>query len=390
MPPLQRRTLPFEGERSRGEKRADEAARRLQVLKSTQTSWKQRARAVGAAVLPCIDYASWSMKNNSNRTKKLRHQVVQAVHGKIAQGPRCAELLLGGFSAQHTTDLKWSGPWRHIKQWSKQLSLKEDAWQMLRDAYERRSRTNGPYARMAWILTELNVDVDWDEHLAQGHGCIVSLRPGALAVERELHLWRELLRRHEWQAIQERRGDMQGLGHRLDRKALERQQAIHPAQDAALLRMIQSGGIVTHERRATHQARGDGQCFCQRAAAAMQHICWRCDSTRVHWLDFPYDMPEDAAEASCALPLLGRTRNFQDALAANALACWKAWKARAARDETEDAAAAPEQHEELLHMRTPANTIWQDYDTCPGLQIDTHRRFLRCCTCRFTASYSAV
>ena len=42
----------------------------------------------------------------------------------------------------------------------------------------------------------------------------------------------------------------------------------------------------------------------------------------------------------------------------------------------------------LVHIRCPRDTIWYAYPTCPGLQVDSIRRYIRCAQCGFVTLFS--
>ena len=112
----------------------------------------------------------------------------------------------------------------------------------------------------------------------------------------------------------------------------------------------------------------------------------------------------------CALPVIEVTARKQKQLTDHAaIACWKHWTKKEARHlgreeeappqrqkeaqrqqtaeaEEPEAAEEAEEEEKLVHMRLLQVTKWEVYETCPSLEIETHRRWARCLQCRFTWS----
>ena len=404
---------PFEAKEGRSEERDREVRRRLNKLQTLPIGWSQKARATSTAILPCQDYAGWTRKINGNRHKGLRHHIAVTVHGKLANGPRAIEILLGGYSPIHLLDPRWTGAWRHLQLWSRVLSKEDDAWHLLYAAYHGRLKSRGPAARLAHYLKELAVTVDWETGMVSRGDLEASLMPDSLQQQEQQHRWRELFRTSEFSAMERRREDMQGLEGRLDRKALSKLQQGRTYVDAAILRMIHSGAVLSKERIARHKGHGEASCYCEEGDATFEHICWSCPWTERLWSAFGRH-PDIRAQRCCALPLQGVSWREQKKLADHAVACWKTWTAQEAahhgHDEEDksqriqaepelvraDAAAQPvreeeerreeEEEEPLVHLRTPQDVRWETYATCPSLEIETHRRWVRCKQCRFTSS----
>ena len=397
---------PFEAHAGKDEARDGEVRRRLAKLQSLPTSWKQKARAAASAVLPCADYASWTRKISGNRCKGLRHNVALAVHGQLAAGPRAIEVLLGAFSPIHVTDPRWSGAWRHLLLWSRSLSRDPEAWVLLDAALRGRLKSQGPVARLAHYIKELELVVNWEDSTVHRGDLWASLRSGALRDPAEQHRWRELLRYANLQEMERRRGDMEGLDARLDRKALSKLQEGRGAKEAALLRTIQAGALLTRERQCRRRGIGVSRCHCDEAEATFEHICWDCPTTAHLWATLR--RPATKVERCCALPLLGSSWAQQKALAEHALASWTHWQREDQRlrgdledeepeEREDDSGQLADRHEslvqrpaeveeELHHLRVPQQTVWQAYTTCPTLEIERFRRWVRCASCHFTCS----
>ena len=213
-------------------------------------------------------------------------------------------------------------------------------------------------------------------------GIYASMAAGALRSKREQHAWRELIRHHEFQLAEERRADMRGLRRGLDRQALQRQQANKDVRQAALLRAIQCGALITADRQYRHRALGDGQCACGQGAASLQHICWECDYTRRVWQNFAHEPPEDPVERQCGLPMQDRSKGYQDDLAEHMLQAWQLWSAQPVDQDEELQPVA------LRHFRCPRGLQWHQHGERMQLQEEEHRRYVRCAQCHFTVPYA--
>ena len=364
------------------EARMQEANRRCKVLQSTPTSWKQRTKAIAMAVQPCVDYASWARKNNTNRTRGQRHLVAQSIHGGVVHGPRAIEIVLTAFAPVHTVDPKWSGHWRHLKLWSRKLSAVPANWQLLRRTWEGRVQTSGPIMRVTHILHELQLEVDWEEQIVGRQGIYASLAHLTLQNPRDQHAWRELIRLHEMQLVEDRRNDMSGLSRGLDGGALRRQHDARDAHTSALLRTIQCGALVTNNRQHRHRAMGNGLCSCGNGPASIEHVAWHCQHTRDLWEGFGHVAPIDAAERRCGLPMQDRPAAYRDALADHMVATWRRWI-------TEPQAPGEQQRpEELRHFRAPRGLNWLQHPDNNYLQREEHGRYVRCAQCRFTVPHA--
>ena len=65
------------------------------AFKRMPTSALQNARTVTTMVNPLLAYGICARDLNAARVRSWRHQILVSVHGRVVQGRRCAEVLLG-------------------------------------------------------------------------------------------------------------------------------------------------------------------------------------------------------------------------------------------------------------------------------------------------------
>ena len=136
------------------------------------------------------------------------------------------------------------------------------------------------------------------------------------------------------------------LGANLDRKVLIKLQENRGAKEAALLRTMHSGALLTRERQHRHRGLGVPTCHCEEATASFEHICWSCPTTSRLWS--VRTRPNAKVERCCGLPLRGRSWRWQEGLSAHAMACWTCWLQtdRAHTGEEEDGALQSQEEAE--------------------------------------------
>ena len=380
-------TTPFSNSSKRTEDRKKEARKRLNILATLDVSWEQKAKAAAASPMAKLAYGSWATNVKPAETKSMRHLMATAVHGQPARGPRAIEVLIAGFGAIHTQDYKWIPFWKALREWQRSISKDEEAWQALREKLEgRRPLQEGPIATLAAGLAKLDGYLEGDSFVTQGNRLALS----EAWSQQQQHKWREAIRQCEWHIVKNRRGDLQGI-HQLDRRALRRQQSQHTGLAGATLRTIQSGGVLTPDRLRRHSQIGDGKCSRCAQMATMKHILWECRFTEDLRSRQQMTIPETEAEQGNALPLLGRTTQQQDKLAAYAIAALQqrrtlhkqAEEAAEPPSEPENNTAAPEEQEQRNEEEEIADE-WEELQS--GIVINHILQRLRCLTCEATSS----
>ena len=146
----------FDGLSTRMDAREHEAKRRIEALRRMPISAQQKTRAVTSMVIPLIAYGGWARRLTAAGTRSWRHRVLQGAHGKIAQGPRCAEVLLGAFGNLVAMDPKWAKGWRALQTFRITLASLPSTWELW-DYYNRAGVGNkiGPVAEVYRMMKEL-------------------------------------------------------------------------------------------------------------------------------------------------------------------------------------------------------------------------------------------
>ena len=317
--------MPFGLEHSevRGDKRKKEVRRRLAVLANMKIATEQKQKAVTGIVMPVHVYGSWSEEMTGAEERGLRHQTIKSIHGRVAHGPRCAEVLMGAFGSFTQIDPGWTRKWRTLQLFRSQLAAEPATWDTWLKNEEEGCFKKGPIGQVQAMVRELG---------GYREGKIVHIGPHEAKLEvgeeeeKAKHVWREAIRQLEWRRASRRRHDMEGL-EGVHRKSLWMQQKSHNEEEKALLRVIQSGGLCTQDRLYRHSKIGqNATCPCGRGPANAEHMLWSCESTQRYWEEWGDQAPVRRCERYCALPMEDRSNEYHKKLAQHALWCVRQWR----------------------------------------------------------------
>ena len=385
---LQAEQTPFQVEAARSQQRDKEVERKLTTLRGIRMSWQAKGRAAMASPMSMLAYGSWTkVKSRAAEIRAKRHKVARAVHGRAAFGPRSVEVLLAGFLPVHRADPKWVPRWRTLAHWHRWLKREVED---LREVTLHNINICGPAAAVAHIVRATGGEIRGDrgKEILWWHGHQIDLR--ADWTKEVQHQWREAIRKEEWHQTRQRRTDFSGDLDLLDRKALQRQQRQFATKQAADLKVIQAGGVITGDRMERHSQKGTGVCPCTGARADMEHIVWFCQGTEEERRQWRGAVPESVEERKNAIPLTSRTAEEQDRLARVAVDCLQKWRRTYQQATREDAGLTVEERPEETpdqpaedrkeERRRHRDRRWSAY-AFEGLEVSEDRAIIRCSHC---------